>query len=1183
MLKSGSSANEALSMDGQHLLSPIDEELHEDTARYDMLYAERVEIFKRFKAATSPLQSHSEMAAKMLSILRTFEYDIDEPILIPQPKIKYLVIEGGGVKGIVYPGSFTAFEEYGCWNDIEYIAGTSAGALSALLVGLGFTSMQIRQIIKNLNFVDFQDSSGWGFLSALKKGAYYEGIAMYNWISSIITQVLGSSEVTFRDFEEKRKTDPSLKGIIVYATNYDDPKHPQQAFSFLDTPDCRIADCVYASAAYPGAFKQRTIYEKKEGKFVPIPGSFADGGIVVNWPIDAFNRKNFCDPQYDFIERIKDSQAKIINPHTVGLSLKDLQSLDDAITPLSDTLRQLQAHSPQPTSASEKSSLLPIPRTIINLGRAIVWGYWGVRQPQDVDAQQKELYHDRTIQICNLGVPTLDFTLTPRTSDALVESGLNASRLWLRKFQNPASDYPKYLYDDRLTIDEEALKQNNPDGFIFHKAREYLIEFISEMEKQRKYELDYIKLIDQQYQRGDINDFSIYRNVRLRFAANKILQLFQSKMHQQEFSIIEKTMLAACEMYYEKKKDIENSQKRRWQYVTDDNIVNLIADKMHTAPNDVMPLVCGQLSRIIVLAQLPIQNNDNLIGRVVKTGNVALVRDFFDHLSNALKKSHSQSKLEPEHADSHAAFLHLLNDVASPPVLYSALNLNDENAMLKTLLDYGVDPCAPCLEAHSPIIQSIQQNHYSTFQCLIAALRMPLYQVEINQDSILHHIIQHAKKNFVRNLLKDNKIRDLIKNSNFDKQNRQHYTPAELATVLSTTDANYRWKLIFSLNPYYFNRFNDTKKVATEKQKKAAVFQKKKASILSELKDYKSSIIDAFDATLCLQILASPIQDTVENQLCELARQPEKNALFVAFCKKIISQPALRDSLLQLLNARHEGKTIFYIACLHNNIPFVNYFLKIYPAINMEHAGPPAEPNVLIAVARQGYYELLSILVNTMRMHQSDGFVFDETHEINAKLFSLDLEEASYASRKINNICLYMIIKNNRTDILTALIATAKKQHDKLDYLFQWIEPFTAPDDIPVHYPELEYAHQCRPHLYKMLISHMSEPCKAERINKIVKYNISRTQQHVRATQSMQLCPPLYTPAPAPFVPLWKSLPCISSLTLSDSPPQTTESNSPPITQHSDKHDSSQSDDAADVSEDGVEGVDEKIKILTLE
>ncbi len=58
-----------------------------------------------------------------------------------------LVFEGGSVKGIAYVGAMEELEERGILPDIRHVAGTSASAINAMLVGLGHTKEETREIL----------------------------------------------------------------------------------------------------------------------------------------------------------------------------------------------------------------------------------------------------------------------------------------------------------------------------------------------------------------------------------------------------------------------------------------------------------------------------------------------------------------------------------------------------------------------------------------------------------------------------------------------------------------------------------------------------------------------------------------------------------------------------------------------------------------------------------------------------------------------------------------------------------------------------------------------------------------------------------------------------------------------------------------------------------------------------
>ena len=51
-----------------------------------------------------------------------------------------LVFEGAGIRGIAYSGAIAELEQHGLLKNIKRVGGTSAGAITALLLCLGYTA-----------------------------------------------------------------------------------------------------------------------------------------------------------------------------------------------------------------------------------------------------------------------------------------------------------------------------------------------------------------------------------------------------------------------------------------------------------------------------------------------------------------------------------------------------------------------------------------------------------------------------------------------------------------------------------------------------------------------------------------------------------------------------------------------------------------------------------------------------------------------------------------------------------------------------------------------------------------------------------------------------------------------------------------------------------------------------------
>ena len=74
-------------------------------------------------------------------------------------QFRNLVFEGGGVKGIAYVGALEVLQKKGILKDIKRVGGTSAGAINALLLALGYSNADQLKILKALNFKNFMDEA----------------------------------------------------------------------------------------------------------------------------------------------------------------------------------------------------------------------------------------------------------------------------------------------------------------------------------------------------------------------------------------------------------------------------------------------------------------------------------------------------------------------------------------------------------------------------------------------------------------------------------------------------------------------------------------------------------------------------------------------------------------------------------------------------------------------------------------------------------------------------------------------------------------------------------------------------------------------------------------------------------------------------------------------------------------
>ena len=59
------------------------------------------------------------------------------------PPYRNLVMEGGGIRGIAYGGALLELEQRGILRELRRVGGTSAGAIQAALLAVGYSAQEI--------------------------------------------------------------------------------------------------------------------------------------------------------------------------------------------------------------------------------------------------------------------------------------------------------------------------------------------------------------------------------------------------------------------------------------------------------------------------------------------------------------------------------------------------------------------------------------------------------------------------------------------------------------------------------------------------------------------------------------------------------------------------------------------------------------------------------------------------------------------------------------------------------------------------------------------------------------------------------------------------------------------------------------------------------------------------------
>jgi NTE family protein len=307
-----------------------------------------------------------------------------------QYNFKNLVFEGGGVKGIAYGGALEVLNDMAILKNVERIAGTSAGAINAVLLSIGYTHQEVSKIIAETNFKDFEDDSFFivrDIRRLLNYFGWYKGDKFKIWLKKYILLKTGNSELTFAEMQNLKST-KNFKDLYVVATNLSQQK--VQVFSHETTPDVKIADAVRTSMSIPLYFQ--SIKYKND--------IYVDGGVSWNYPINLFDYKKYLsNPLNGEQVEYSNNSDYVFNYETLGFRLDSTAVIEYA--------KHNWASEPVKVSnvKSYSSALINFLMETAN------------------KAHLKSNDWNRTIFIDTLDVKTTQFELSREKIEALIKSG----------------------------------------------------------------------------------------------------------------------------------------------------------------------------------------------------------------------------------------------------------------------------------------------------------------------------------------------------------------------------------------------------------------------------------------------------------------------------------------------------------------------------------------------------------------------------------------------------------------------------------------------------------------------------------------------------------------------------------------------------------------------------------------
>ena len=313
---------------------------------------------------------------------------------VKEYKFKNLVFEGGGIKGLAYAGALKVLDEKGITKQIVRVGGTSAGAITACLISLGYTPKDIHNILENTDFERFKDDSPFfipNIVRILRDYGWFKGDVFKKWIVNIITKKLGK-DVTFKELADMRDSHGTKELYVITA---DITKTKEIIFSHEKYPNIRISDAVRMSMSIPLFF----------ASIKSFGDVFSDGGLYNNYPINLFDDGKYLG---------RNSKAGY-NKETLGFRVDTTQEIKYAGT------------------------MQSVPYKIDSLGRYVQALIGGLIDISNKTHLSDKDWH-RTVYIDAGDISATQFNLTDVQKKELVESGENGTREYFKWFDNPPKE-----------------------------------------------------------------------------------------------------------------------------------------------------------------------------------------------------------------------------------------------------------------------------------------------------------------------------------------------------------------------------------------------------------------------------------------------------------------------------------------------------------------------------------------------------------------------------------------------------------------------------------------------------------------------------------------------------------------------------------------------------------------------
>ncbi len=315
--------------------------------------------------------------------------------------VENLVFEGAGIRGIAYAGAIKSLEQKGKLQYIKRVGGTSAGAITALLLSLNYSANEIAAIVNSTPYKKFNDGKFFfigGLVRLNKWYGWYKGKRFESWLKGLIGAKTGNPNSSFLQLHQSGGKDLYVTGTCLN-------KQKTIVFSYETYPDMRVLDAVRISMSIPFYFE--AVFIDSAGTVIEHPKNktgldvMLDGGFTANFPITLFDSSRYVGAA--------EKNYFVPNVSTIGFRI--------------DSDAQIK-------SDSTNKSLAPMP--ITNFNQYTTAFYTLILE--NLNRQTLTSYDwQRTISISDGGIGPRIRKLKKREVEALVENGRTATEKYFIK------------------------------------------------------------------------------------------------------------------------------------------------------------------------------------------------------------------------------------------------------------------------------------------------------------------------------------------------------------------------------------------------------------------------------------------------------------------------------------------------------------------------------------------------------------------------------------------------------------------------------------------------------------------------------------------------------------------------------------------------------------------------------